>query len=303
VAYLQNRTGDTPFFLSVGFLNPHDCCFSASSHGGPGKFGFADKLGDRLPALPGNFDGDYAESGWQTQIYRTWSLQDWRYYIYMYHRMVEMVDCEIGRVYDALRRSCYADNTLVIFTSDHGEGLGFHSRVDKGFLEEEAFKVPTVVCWPGHIQEGVRDRSHLVSGVDIASTICDYAGAPPLPQATVARSWRPLLEGQDVAWREYVIGEAPVFAPAIAVRTARFKSIIDPEITKLYDLENDPLETCDLAGDSEYAEVVKRHREHFRDYLGQVSVSMKPAEDGKEGRRESLNRTYIDWYANVREEA
>ena len=303
VAYLQNRTGEAPFFLSVGFLNPHDCCLLASSHGGPGKFGFANKLADRLPSLPDNFDDDFAEGGWQTRIYRNWSLQDWRYYIYMYYRMVVMVDGEICRVYDALRRSRYADNTLVIFTSDHGEGLGYHSRVDKGFLEEEAFKVPTVVCWPGRIPASVRDRNHLVSGVDIASTICDYAGVPPLPNTAVARSWRSLLEGQDIPWRDYVIGEAPVFSPSVAVRTARYKSIIDPKTTRLYDLEQDPLETCDLARESGYAEVVKQHREHFRDYLGQINISMETAESSEERKGGNLYRTYIDWYSRVREEA
>jgi len=113
VAYLKNRTGRKPFFLSVGFLNPHDCCFPASRDGGPGKYAFAAKIKDKLPPLPANFDKDYRNTGMQ-QI-QNWSHQDWRYYIYSYYRMVEMVDAEVGRVYDAVRNSRPTTATASVF--------------------------------------------------------------------------------------------------------------------------------------------------------------------------------------------
>ena len=126
----------------------------------------------------------------------------------------------------ALRASPYAGNTLVIFASDHGDGLGFHSNTSKGFLEEEAFRVPTIAWWPGRIPEGVRNAEHLISGVDIPATICDYAGAPPLPKATIARSWRPIFERRDVPWRTYVIGETSIGRLSVAVHRAHFREYI-----------------------------------------------------------------------------
>ena len=301
VAYLKNRASDKPFFLSVGFLNPHDCCFPAMAHGGPGKYAFAQKIEGELPPLPENFDDEYARRG--RPNVRQWSRRDWQYYIYQYYRMVEMVDAEIGRVMDALRASPYAANTLVIFASDHGDGLGFHSKTSKGFLEEEAFRVPTLAWWPGQIPGGVRDGEHLISGVDIAATICDYAGAPPLPKTTIARSWRPIFEGRAEPWRDYVIGETSVGPLSVAVRDARYKSIIELENTRLYDLEADPLETRDLAGGARYADIVARHRAHFREYISQIELYPEPETGRGSGRRGNLYREYIDWYHSVLNEA
>ena len=109
LGWLLNRKTDRPFFLSLGLLNPHDCCFPGWPQGGPYKFSYGKQIEERLPPLPENFDMSIAQNrGAKT---RTWSHLDWRYYIYNYYRMTEMVDAEIGRLYDALRRSRYAENT------------------------------------------------------------------------------------------------------------------------------------------------------------------------------------------------
>jgi choline-sulfatase len=306
VAYLKNRSGDKPFFLSVGFLNPHDCCFPASRDGGPGKYAFAPKIKDKLPPLPENFDYDYRSGGMQ-QV-RNWSHQDWRYYIYSYYRMVEMVDAEVGRVYDAVRNGPYGDNTLFILTCDHGDGLGFHAKVSKGYLEEEASRVPAIVSWPGRVKQGVRDTRHLVSGVDVAATICDYAGTPSLPKTTIARSWRPLLKGEDATWRDYVVCETSVGSLSVCVRDLRFKSIIYEDKTRLYDIRNDPLEMRDLADDPGYAAVREHHRENFKEYISQIEIYPGPSGSTKvkvRGRsvRTGLYKAYVNWYEKVKTES
>ncbi len=302
VAYLQNRRNDQPFFLNVGFLNPHDCCFPAMPHGGPGKYAFAPAVESDLPPLPGNFNDDYAENG-QPAI-RDWSRRDWQYYIYQYHRMVEMVDAEVGRVMDALRASPYAENTLVVFASDHGDGAGFHAKVSKGFLEEEAFRVPTIAWWPGHIPANVQDSDHLISGVDIPATICDYAGAPPLPQTTIAKSMRPLFEQGNGAWRDYVVGETSIGPLSVAIVEERYKSIIFTDHTRLYDLQDDPLEIRDLADDSDHGETLARHRAHLREYIAQIEMYPEPENiDELDLARGNLYREYNDWYTSVLNEA
>ncbi len=301
VAYLRNRTGEQPFFLSVGFLNPHDCCFPATAHGGPGKYAFAARIKDKLPPLPANFDYGYTEHGMRQTM--KWSLQDWRYYIYSYYRMVEMADREVGRVYEAVRSSPQAENTLFILTSDHGDGVGFHAKVSKGYLEEEAWRVPAIVSWPGRIAANQRDTDHLASGVDIAATICDYAGVPPLPKMTVARSWRPLLEGREVPWREYAVGETSVGRLSVAIRDARYKSIFYEDETKLYDIARDPLETRNVVGDPAHAQIVKRHRDHFRDYLGMIEIYPEPSWGQQQWQRGNLYRPYVEWYDKVKTEA
>jgi len=301
VAYLKNRTDDNPFFLNVGFLNPHDCCFPAMADGGPGKYAFASNIEKELPPLPGNFNDDYAEQGRPNT--RNWSRQDWQYYIYQYHRMVEMVDAQVGRVMDALRASIYADNTLVIFASDHGDGVGFHSKLSKGFLEEEAFRVPTIAWWPGHIPSNVQDADHLISGVDIPATICDYGEAPPLPKTTIARSMRPIFEQTNETWRTYVVGETSIGLLSTAIVDQQYKSIIDQNNTRLYDLQNDPLETQNLANSPEHEEIVVRHRAHFREYISQIEMYPEPQGNNENLPRGNLYKEYIDWYTSVLNEA
>lgn len=302
-SFLREPWPERPFFLSIGLLNPHDCCYTAGANGGIGKFPLAANMLDELPPLPDNFDYDYASR--QDLRVAEWSLLDWRYYRYVYYRMVEMVDREVGRIYQAVRGSPNADNTLLVFTSDHGDGLAFHANIQKGYMLEEAWRVPAVVCWPGRIEAGRRDCEHLVSGVDLAPTIVDYAGAPPMPNMSVARSWRPLLEGGGSGprgWRDYVVGETSVGRMAIAIRDARMKTILYEDSVQLYNIANDPLEMRDLAREPGAEEHLARHRRYLAEYLDSIAVFRPPP--GHAGAA-AVARFYdpcASWYKRLREE-
>ena len=107
----------------------------------PGQVRPCQNIKDELPPLPAN----WICQARQPRLSAHWSALDWRYYIYIYYRWVEMVDAEIGRLYSALMSSRFADNTVVIFAADHGDGLGFHGNISKGYMEEEAWRVPTII--------------------------------------------------------------------------------------------------------------------------------------------------------------
>ena len=122
-----------------------------------------------------------------------------------------------------------------------------------------------------------------------------------LAQTTIARSWRPIFERRDAPWRTYVIGETSIGRLSVAVRDARYKSIIERDNTRLYDLQNDPLETQDLADDAHCKDIVACHRAHFREYISQIEMYPEPEID-----LDSLSnvyREYIDWYLSVLNEA
>jgi len=296
MGFLENYRGDKPFFLNAGFMNPHDCCYTAGAAGGQGKFRFADTIADELPPLPKNFrvDPQYAART------RGWKELDWRYYIYTYYRWVEMVDAEIGRLYDALRNSRFADNTLVVFSADHGDGLGFHGKVSKGYMEEEAWHVPTVIVPPGKIAGGRREVERLTSSVDIPATICDYADVPALPKTTIGKSLRPIVEGKDTPdWRKYVIGESFLGQGQIGIFDGRHKTILycDGPV-KVFDLKADPLEMNDLSAGAEGAAVAVRHKRHLREYLGRIELC-EQVDKTKPG----PFKTYLDWYRKFRQEA
>ena len=263
--FFRGFKGDKPFFLSLGFLQPHDCCYYAwELRDDPSDLPYPE-LADKLPPLPGNFHFNMQEPEkvrvpWRENKFwaflRDWSETKWRYYIWGYYRHVEMVDAEIGRALDALEDSGLAENTVIVFTADHGDGMGCHRTVQKGFLYEEAAAVPFIVSCPGRVAEGVQDTTHLVSGLDFAPTLCDYAGIEAPPKAR-GRSLRPLLEQKPTEWRNFLVSESGITGRM--VRAADYKLITyqnDP-VEQLFDMKNDPWETKNLAGESRCADVMK----------------------------------------------
>lgn len=300
VAYLnQGQQRRRPFFMCVSFLNPHDCCYTAGAHGGQGKFGLAEELQSELPPLPENFPKDGTIRPWGNT--GRWSELDWRYYCYSYYRQTEMVDAEIGLVMDAIRTSSYADDTLVIFSSDHGDGLAFHGNVSKGFLDDEAWRVPAIV-WGKGIAQNVRDQDHLASALDIPATVADYAGVPPLPKTAFGMSWKPLLEDKEVSWRDYVVGETSIPYLGVSFRDRQGTKTIfyDDGRTDLFDLEKDPLEMNNLSTHPEAAPLLARHRGYFADYLKKIEL-FRPAEGSLPSRLKKYTG-YLDWYPQVKKE-
>lgn len=211
----------------------------------------------------------------------------WRNYLHDYYRMVEMADAEIGRVLDAVEARADADNTLVLFTADHGDGGAHHERVQKLFPYDSAAKVPLLVSWPGRVRQGVRDGTHLVSGVDLMSTVCDYAGIPAPPEAR-GMSLRPLLEGQPAdGWRTNLYME--LGAGGRMIRTERFKYVkyytrlpeagqpgVEDPVKLLFDMKADPLELRNLASEPAYAPVMAEHDRILKEQWESKLVRNKP---------------------------
>ncbi len=280
--FLANYRGDKPFFLSVGFLQPHDICYWAWFHRrAESSLPAPDLMGPLPPLLPNHrFDPREPETirnGWregaQWAFLRDWSAQQWRYYLWSYYRHVEMVDAEIGRVLDALDDAGRTEDTVVVFSSDHGDGMGGHRMVQKMYFYEEAAAVPFIVSWPGRIADRVRDTTYLVSGLDVAPTLCDFAGLAAPPKAR-GRSLRPLLEQRPVEWREFLVAET--HTTGRMVRTPEFKYIAyqgDPT-EQLFDLRTDPWETRNAIGEPARADTVA----DLRKRLAEWEASLAPVD-------------------------
>ena len=270
-AYLKNRGRGKPFLLVASLLQPHDICYFAIKGKTlvPEELPFP-QIAHQLPDLPPNHKArPPAPEKLAKIMYRGFSDAQWRYYIDIYYRQVEMVDADIGRILDALEDSGQADNTVVVLTADHGEGLGRHMHVSKWYPYEEAAKVPMIVSCPGRIAENHKDASHLVSGLDVMSTMCDYAGIKPPPNA-LGRSLRPLLERKPTEWREFVASEHHVIGRMI--RTGRYKYVRyenDP-VEQLFDMKADPWETKNLYDDAKYASIVADHRKLLKEWQARL---------------------------------
>jgi choline-sulfatase len=287
-AYLRNRTSSAPFFLVVGLLQPHDCCYWAGPHEhAPANQPFPEIL-DELPPLPPNFTYEMAEPELAKQqgshriglkhrpITADWSEETWRYYVWSYYRDIEMVDATVGHMLDALEDSGYADNTIIILASDHGDGHAHHRRIMKEYLYDEIVKVPLIVSCPGRLPEDEQDTTHLVSGVDLLPTVCDFAGVEPPPHQR-GRSLRPLLEGRADEWREFVAAEC--FITGRLIRTPQFKYVTykgDP-VEQLFDLENDPWEMTNLATEAQYDSVLHEHQKLLSDWESHLDPAPVPS--------------------------
>jgi arylsulfatase A-like enzyme len=259
--FLRAYSGTKPFFMTLGFLQPHDICFWIMRHYHDiGELPLPEIAGE-LPALPPNFNFDRREprqicqgargGGHAHKSAHEWSELHWRYYLWNYYRHVEMVDAEVGRVLDALEDSAHAKNTVLIFASDHGEGMASHRMVIKGYLYDEAARVPMAISWPGELPEKAR-ATHLASGFDFAPTVCDFAGVEPMPKARGV-SLRPAVEHRRAPDRDFIAAEAA--GHGLMIRSADHKYICYPNdpVVQLFDMKHDPWETKNVAGDAKYA--------------------------------------------------
>ncbi|MGI6029937.1 MAG: sulfatase [Eubacteriales bacterium] len=184
--------------------------------------------------------------------------QDHRYIKAAYYAMVKLIDDQIGRLLDHLKKRNLLDNTLILFMSDHGEMLGDHGIYLKGpFFYECLSSVPLILSWPGHIAQNVR-RSALIELTDLAPTLLDLLGLD-YPQGLQGTSFTKLLQKDAEDFhRENVFCE---FYNALAyndppayltmLKTKRYKLVVTHgfEVGELYDLKEDPGEHYNLWDD------------------------------------------------------
>lgn len=276
----QQHNRVEPFFLVASFDNPHNICEWARAQ--PLPWGDVPEVPIQdCPNVPANYcePPNFPDLLEITRAAlppvhptKNWSADDWRRYRHAYYRLCEKVDAEIGKILDALRANGLAHDTLVVFTSDHGDGLGAHRWNQKMALFEECIRIPLIACWPGTIASGVVDDTHLVSnGLDLFPTFCDYAGILP-PDGLEGRSLRPILEsrGGD-GWRQKMVVETlwnpnrwhGLNAMGRALLTDRYKYSVyswGRHREQLVDLRSDEGEMVNLAVESRYEGILEQYR-------------------------------------------
>jgi arylsulfatase A-like enzyme len=194
----------------------------------------------------------------------------WREYQRCYNAQVTMMDAFIGRILDVLDNLELADHTLVIFTSDHGNMLGQHGIIDKavGAFYDDLVRVPLLVRLPGVIPAG-KTCEQFVSSMDLAPTILDYLGAPPLATSH-GRSLRGVLAGtttnQSAIFCER--GEPNSSIAARMIRTRQWKLALHTSSPpELYNLEKDPDETANVYTAAANAAVVESLKSQLRAHM------------------------------------
>jgi len=286
--------GAEPFFLVMSFLEPH-----------PPYFGPFDGMytGEEV-GLPANYDVDPAEmAGWSRRHHafrgfyydtghniKTSDKGDVLGNTARYYGLVSLVDKYVGATLDSLARHGLADNTIVIFTSDHGDMLGSHQMVDKGPMFDESIKVPFILRHPRESFPGTStggDKAHaffdaVVNNVDVLPTLLDVAGLP-IPGHVEGHSFLPALRGDKDALPRFGVVEwngilqnmharDPHFADVLhahvrCVVTPRWKLALSPgDRGELYDLESDPLERRNVIESAGNRDVVDELYSYLREW-------------------------------------
>jgi arylsulfatase A-like enzyme len=201
---------------------------------------------------------DFQGIDFQTEAPIDPSTYDARRMVAAYCAQIELIDDQVGRMLDALEASGQRENTIVIFTSDHGEMLGDHGLLWKGCRFYEALvHVPLILSWPGHWQAGIRS-SALVELTDIVPTLYEAIGMD-VPANVQGKSLLPILTGQappDVH-RDFVRCEyhdaldRPLASHANMLYDGRWKLVVyhGQRVGELYDLQEDPHEYRNLWDD------------------------------------------------------
>jgi arylsulfatase A-like enzyme len=243
VAFLESL-GDEPFFAWVAFTAPHDPRQPPA--------GFRERFVGHEPPPPANFLPEHPFDNGELKI-RDEKLLGWprtreaiARELADYYACIEGMDAQIGRIVAALAAKGRLDDTVILFTSDHGLALGSHGLLGKQNLYEHSMRSPAVIAGPG-VPAGVR-TSALCYLPDLVATVGDLAGVAP-PAASECTSLLPVLRGEQPQARpELLLAYRDVQR---ALVTTDWKLIQYPAAgrTQLFDLAKDPNELVDRAGE------------------------------------------------------
>lgn len=287
--YIADYDWEKPLFMTASFVNPHDICLMAMQDFEPVDINKeppvwqeaylqaakAQQLPEGMPEeeffaticppLPDNYEPAPDEPEGiailqQERVFKKmaraqYTDEQWRIHRWAYSVLTQQVDGQIGQVLEALRKSGQWDNTLILFTSDHGDMDASHKMEHKENLYQEACHIPLILKAPG--QTKGRVVPHLVSnGLDLYPTVLDYCGIAPVSYLR-GRSLRQILEGhRDEAVHDTLIIECE---NGIGAVSDRFKYVRYDKGTRneqFYDLLVNPGEMYNQIEDPQYTQAV-----------------------------------------------
>ena len=288
-----------PYFMTVSLINPHDICYMAIrdfaeseqdkailKHGktevatldealklppGVGKDEF---FAAHCPPLQPNFEPQKDEPkaigamlearSFRISAREKYTQEQWRMHRWAYARLTEKVDGQIQVILDALKKSGQEENTLVIFSSDHGDNDASHKMEHKTVLYEESANIPFMAMCKGKIPAGQVNTKNLVSnGLDLLPTVCDYAGIKGQSDPR-GISLKPLFEGNKITSRKTLGVESEIGRMVVSedgFKYMRYDAVGTEE--RLMDLNKDPYEKTHVTNEQSYSEALSRLKKSF----------------------------------------
>ncbi len=254
IEFLQTAPKDRPIFHFISFPGPHSPVDAVGPYA---------KMYDpgQLP-MPPNAPGVVRQGK------ERYSEREIRQIRAFYYAKISLIDHWIGEILKTLKRRGTLDNTLIIFTADHGDMMGAHERLGKVVFYEESARIPLLARWPGQIPAGLRTPV-LTTLHDVYATMVDAAGGQ-MAAGAHGKSWLPVCRGEtdtlhDAIFSEVGTGDKQNYM----VRAGEYKYWRWGRHEALFHLTDDPYEQHNLAGckEAEMQRVLVEMRQRLADFL------------------------------------
>jgi iduronate 2-sulfatase len=256
----QYKDMDKPFFLAVGFVRPHVPLVA------PRKY-FAPYAYDEMvlpPKIPGDWnDIPKTPGNRRTSASLKMDINQQKKLIRAYYASVSYMDAMTGKVIKALEESGQRNNTIIVFTSDHGYHLGEHDLWSKVSIHEESAQVPLIICVPGKQPAVCRSLVELLDLYPSVSSLCGLK----IPSNIQGKDISRMLDHPTVKVRDAIFcsGKGRLY------REDRWALLDYGKTGELYDMENDPKQYTNLFNKPEYAEILAGLKQKLKAKLVEVS--------------------------------
>ena len=251
--HIANNGLDVPFTCFISVLEPHDPYLApeeAMVQYDPQQITLSPSFDDDLTTKPEVLRR-------MRSVWSDLSKSDWKKIVTSYYASLTSVDTEIGRVINLLKEKNLYENTVIVFTSDHGDCLTDHGHSQKWTMYDQVVRVPMLVWSPTRFKGG-HTVNGLIQSMDVGVSLLEFAGAS-VPNTVEAISVAPALHGNEWQGRDYVYAEQMTdgnytegpFMTMVRDRDWKLVHFLDEEYGQLFDLRSDPNEANNLWDEGE----------------------------------------------------
>jgi arylsulfatase A-like enzyme len=264
INYLEDRWNrDQPFGMVLSFYGPHHPILPPKP--------WDDMYEMDQITLPATLDDQRKIGGMGTYRGDQWTENQFKDYIRRYYGFTSYIDSQIGRLLTTLGEMGELENTIVVFTSDHGDMAGEHGSIYKSILcsWDELLRVPLIFSYPPLVKENSGSHA-LVSNIDVLPTILELIGVEP-PGSLDGESFQEVLRNPESLHRDILFTSVMGANFTATTREWKYNLNIPPDVQdELYDRINDPDEMNNLIDDQEYQQEVQRMKRQIIEWLKQT---------------------------------